>query len=202
MTMAPEAFGRRLRLARERTGIPLEAIAESTKISRSLLADLERGNVSKWPLGIYRRAFIREYAATIGLPPDEIVSEFVELFPEEGTPSNPGPARRHGELRLTLAVDPNQATIGTLLRLAVAIVELTAVLGLGWLLARFVGASFLTVSGTVALIYYPLSAVYFARVPAYGWPSSLLASSGGPSLRELIHALFNRARAQSDEHVA
>ena len=200
--MSPQAFGRRLRLARERLGIPLETIAESTKIKRSSLADLERGDVSKWPLGIYRRAFIREYAATIGLPADEIVSEFVELFPEDGTPPNTGPARRHGELRLTLAADPNQATISTLLRIVVAIAELSVVLGLAWLLKPLVGASFWTVSGAIALVYYPLAAVCFTRVPAFRVPSTLLASSTGPSLRELIHALLNRARAQSDEHVA
>jgi transcriptional regulator with XRE-family HTH domain len=200
--MSPQAFGRRLRLARERLGIPLETIAESTKIKRSLLVDLERGDVSKWPLGIYRRAFIREYAATIGLPADEIVSESIELFPEEGGPTNAGPVRRHGELRLTLAADPNQAALGTLWRLAVAMVELSAVLGLGWVLTPFVGAGFWTVSGAIALVYYPLAAVCVTRVPAFRLSSALLASSGGPSLRELIHAVLNRARAHSDEHVA
>ncbi len=68
MNTALQSFGQRLRLARERLGIPIETIAESTKIKRSLFADLERGDLSKWPSGIYRRAFVREYAAMIGLP--------------------------------------------------------------------------------------------------------------------------------------
>ena len=49
MNTASLSFGRRLRLSRERLGISLEAIAASTKINRSLLADLERDDVSKWP---------------------------------------------------------------------------------------------------------------------------------------------------------
>ena len=40
MNTASLSFGRRLRSGRERLGISLEAIAASTKISRSLLADL------------------------------------------------------------------------------------------------------------------------------------------------------------------
>ena len=88
MNTASLSFGWRLRLSRERLGISLEAIAASTKINKSLLADLERDDVSKWPGGIYRRAFVREYAAAIGLPAEEVVAEFNELFPEEGTPAD------------------------------------------------------------------------------------------------------------------
>src|SRR5580765_8374435 len=47
-------FGRRLRDQRERHGVTLETIAANTKISASLLAGLERGDVSAWPSGIFR----------------------------------------------------------------------------------------------------------------------------------------------------
>ena len=198
MTISPQAFGRRLQLARERLGIPIEAIAESTKIKRSLLTDLERGDVSKWPLGIYRRAFVREYAATIGLPADEIVSEFVELFPEEGAPPTARAAHtpRARELRLTMASNPNQAAIGALGRLVVAIIELSVVLVLGWVVARFSGWGFWSVSGAIALVYYPLAAVCTTRVLAFGLPA-LFISSSGPSLRELIQLALHRTPVQS-----
>ena len=200
MTISPQAFGQRLRLARERLGISLQTIADSTKISRSLLAELERGDVSKWPLGIYRRAFIREYAAMIGLPPDEIVSEFVELFPDEPKPAA-GPKRRHADLRLGLAADPNQVLLATLKRAAVAIVELSIVLGIGWLLARLTGAGLWTVSGVVALIYYPLAAVVTTR--AFAFRSRALKPNGEVlSLRELVHLALHRTPAQSDERGA
>ena len=91
MSAAGHAFGRRLRDARERKGIALAAVAESTKIKMSLLAGLERGDVSHWPNAIFRRAFVREYAAAIGLPPATVLAEFLKLFPEEG--AAPGGAK-------------------------------------------------------------------------------------------------------------
>ena len=77
-------FGPRLRQERERRQISLTSIAENTKISRSLLEALERDDVSRWPHGIFRRAFVRSYAEAIGLTPDDVVREFAERFPEAG----------------------------------------------------------------------------------------------------------------------
>ena len=74
-----ESFGARLRQQRERQGIALSTIAEQTKIKLSLLESLERDDVSHWPSGIFRRAFIRAYAHAIGLDPDVVVREFLEV---------------------------------------------------------------------------------------------------------------------------
>jgi transcriptional regulator with XRE-family HTH domain len=78
----PESFGARLRQHREEQAIPLITIAEQTKIKFSLLEALERDDVSHWPSGIFRRAFIRAYAHAIGLDPDVVVREFLEVHPE------------------------------------------------------------------------------------------------------------------------
>jgi hypothetical protein len=75
----PESFGARLRQQRERQQVALTTIAEQTKIKLSLLEALERDDVSHWPAGIFRRAFIRAYAHAIGLEPDVVVREFLEL---------------------------------------------------------------------------------------------------------------------------
>jgi transcriptional regulator with XRE-family HTH domain len=77
-----EAFGTRLRQQRERRHITLEAIAVQTKIKVSHLEGLERGDLSDWPSGIFRRAFVRAYAAAIGLDPDAIVRECAEVHPD------------------------------------------------------------------------------------------------------------------------
>jgi transcriptional regulator with XRE-family HTH domain len=77
-----ESFGARLRQQRERQEIALDTIAEQTKIKQSLLDALERDDVSHWPSGIFRRAFIRAYAHAIGLNPDAIVREFLEVHPD------------------------------------------------------------------------------------------------------------------------
>src|SRR5688500_6249901 len=83
-------FGARLRLQRERQQITLAAIADQTKIKASLLERLEHDDVSQWPKGIFRRAYIRAYAQAIGLEPDAVAREYLELYPdpaEEVTPA-------------------------------------------------------------------------------------------------------------------
>jgi len=77
-----ESFGVRLRQQRERQEVALATIAEQTKIKLSLLQELERDDISHWPTGIFRRAFVRCYAAAIGLDPEVAVREFLEQFPE------------------------------------------------------------------------------------------------------------------------
>ena len=78
----PDSFGARLRERREQQQVALTTIAEQTKIKVSLLEALERDDVSHWPSGIFRRAFIRAYAHAIGLEPDVIVREFLEIYPD------------------------------------------------------------------------------------------------------------------------
>jgi len=77
-----ESFGARMRRRREEQQIALATIAERTKIKQSLLEALERDDLSHWPTGIFRRAFIRAYAHAVGLDPDVVVKEFFEMFPE------------------------------------------------------------------------------------------------------------------------
>src|SRR3982074_1039907 len=108
-------FGNRLRLERERRRITLASIAANTKIGLPLLQGLERGDVSRWPSGIFRRSFIRAYAEAVGLDADAIAREFLEHFRDPAEPPRPvsadsAPAqaqRASGEtgLRLTLAED-------------------------------------------------------------------------------------------------
>jgi transcriptional regulator with XRE-family HTH domain len=75
-------FGTRLRLQRERQHVTLTAIADETKISVALLEALERDNVSRWPAGVFRRAYIRAYAQAVGLEPDTVLREFLALYPD------------------------------------------------------------------------------------------------------------------------
>jgi transcriptional regulator with XRE-family HTH domain len=113
-----DSFGARLRAARERSQVGLDAIAHRTKINKALFEALERDDASRWPTGIFRRAFIRAYAEAIGIDPEPIVAEFLTRFPDpsgEARPSTPharrSPAWREqpaegAALRLTLADDP------------------------------------------------------------------------------------------------
>ena len=42
---------------------------------------LENNDFSKWPGGLFARAFIRDYARVVGLDPDELVDDFCRLYP-------------------------------------------------------------------------------------------------------------------------
>jgi transcriptional regulator with XRE-family HTH domain len=118
-------LGTRLRLERERRGITLASIADHTKIRTDLLQGLERNDVSRWPAGIFRRAFIRAYAEAVGLDADVITREFFCTFRDSAEPppvdtpiSRPAEATKtHGDpaLRLTFAdMDAAGATPGAL----------------------------------------------------------------------------------------
>ncbi len=81
-------------------------IAETSKISMSLFQDLERDDASRWPSGIFRRAFIRAYAQAVGLDADATAKEFLELYPDPGDPdpaAGAAAAAASSPLRLTLA---------------------------------------------------------------------------------------------------
>jgi hypothetical protein len=78
----PDSFGARLRRRREERQIDLIAIAEQTKIKLALLEALERDDVSHWPSGIFRRSYIRTYAAIVGLDPDAVLREFLDVHPD------------------------------------------------------------------------------------------------------------------------
>ncbi len=97
------SFGARLRRERERRRVSIASIAESTKILGALLEGLENDDVSRWPIGFYRRAFIRAYATSIGLDPEPVVREFMERFPEPEE-TLPAPAASTGPRRTRLRV--------------------------------------------------------------------------------------------------
>ena len=101
------SFGARLKQERERRKISIAAIADSTKILGALLEGLENDDVSRWPIGFYRRAFLRSYAQAIGLDPDATWREFAERFPEPEdssvVPFAAAPRSSRARLRLTLA---------------------------------------------------------------------------------------------------
>ena len=76
-----DTFGPRLRAERERRGISSETIASVTKVGGDLWEGLDRNDFSRWPSGIFARAFVRYYARAIALDADEVVDEFCRLFP-------------------------------------------------------------------------------------------------------------------------
>ncbi len=149
------AFGERLRRQREKQRVTLDQIAATTKVGASLFAGLEKGDCGRWPGGMYNRAFIRAYAAAIGLDPDDTAAEFAEYYsvPVETplaigtTPAAKIPATPFA-LRLKLDVDPEELRRRALRR---AIIAAGDVLVIG-LLATLIAF-------TARLPYWPVLAV-------------------------------------------
>jgi cytoskeleton protein RodZ len=85
MPDASHDFGGHLKQAREQRGVSLRTIADRTKISVLALEALERNDVSRLPGGIFTRAFVRAYAAEVGLDPEDTVRRFLARFPDQTT---------------------------------------------------------------------------------------------------------------------
>jgi transcriptional regulator with XRE-family HTH domain len=77
-----EAFGPNLRRVRIQRGVSLQQIATETNVSDVLWAAMEKNDFSRWPNGIFARAYIRDYAKIIGVDPDTTVDEFCRWFPQ------------------------------------------------------------------------------------------------------------------------
>jgi transcriptional regulator with XRE-family HTH domain len=178
------AFGARLRTQRERQGISLAAIADSTKIKLSLLDELERGDVTHWPRGLFRRAYLRDYAAAIGAPAEPLVAEFVRLFPEEGLPTDETAAITAPEpMRLTFPEERERVSQRALSSVADSAAELTGVLVAGVAVSFAFSTTILTACGAVALAYYPLATAVTGRTLSTSrlkWLVGRLRSSAAP----------------------
>jgi hypothetical protein len=82
-TDSRQEFCLALKAARERKGISLDEIEKATKIPAYMFAALERCDLRRWPNGLFRRSFFRDYVKMIGVPVTEACAAFVQLFVDE-----------------------------------------------------------------------------------------------------------------------
>ncbi|SNZ09787.1 protein RodZ, contains Xre-like HTH and DUF4115 domains [Terribacillus aidingensis] len=68
-------IGAKLREARESKGMTLEDVQQRTKIQKRYLKAIEENNHSVMPGDFYTRAFIKEFAQTVGVNPDEVLQQ-------------------------------------------------------------------------------------------------------------------------------
>ena len=179
-----DEFCRAVKAARERKGVTLAQIALSTKIPAFMFEGLERNDLRRWPKGLFRRSFFRDYARVIGLP-DDACAAFVRLFPDVQTavlaeiapashpvptPSSslPAPhARPTGEVRLMLDEAWHgaraRAPLGS--RLLIATIDGAAVL-LASTTAWAAGLGFASSLAVLAFSYFFMAMVIIGESPA------------------------------------
>jgi hypothetical protein len=166
-----EDFCLALKAARERSGISLARIAEATKIPAYLFEGLEHNDLHRWPKGLFRRSFFRDYARVIGLPVTEAAAEFVRLFPDDecaGLPNAAPPAKevtQSNDVRLVLDAGWHGPQASILSRLLAAVLDAGAV-SLAAFLAWLVGLDWRAAAAIVALAYFSVATVLLAESPA------------------------------------
>ncbi|WP_163971285.1 helix-turn-helix domain-containing protein [Oceanobacillus halotolerans] len=82
-------IGSRLKEAREQKNISLEELQEKTKIQKRYLQAVEQGDYHILPGTFYARAFIKEYAAAVGLNGDDLLEEFKDELPQTKSEETP-----------------------------------------------------------------------------------------------------------------
>jgi cytoskeleton protein RodZ len=175
--MAPEqripgGVGSKLREARERRGISIRQIADTTKISTAFLEALERNDIKRLPGGIFSRSFVRTYAVEVGLPPEEIIQEFVAQFPNDPVSAGRPAAEQH---------DDNE-NVESDRRLAAAVLKLVAI----------------SLPIAAIVLYFGLSGRRAAPKPPA--PAAYGADPGGMSATSGTSAAGGPADARPDDH--
>jgi len=198
-----DTFGPRLRSERERRGISIETIVTVTKVGADLWLGLERNDFSKWPSGIFARAFVRDYAKAVGLDADEIVDEFCRLFPQgdrraariikaqaemighsPGAIEDPSLVPRGGDRRAVNHERKSHARARRLRmapRTVAAAIDIACTASLAALGPTFAGAGFWASTGIAAIVYYSLSTIL---------SGASLGSHAVDFLRQRMPALF------------
>lgn len=180
-----DTFGPRLRAERERRGISLDTIAAVTKVGEDLWEGLERNDFSRWPSGIFARAFVRDYATAIGLDADDVIDEFCRLFPigdrraervirAQGqlighqVSIDPTSVPPTGERRAAARAVQEQARarrIRLAPRAVAASLDTAGALLLATGVSVLFGIGFWTTAGAVGLAYYGVSTIALGNTP-------------------------------------
>lgn len=76
----------RLHRARIDRGIDLSDLATRTRLSPHVLKKIDEGRFADLPAGVYARAYVRAFAAAVGLEPSEAVQELGDVLPPAENP--------------------------------------------------------------------------------------------------------------------
>jgi len=181
-----DTFGPSLRRARLKRGVSLQSIAQNTKIGQDLLEGLEQNDFSRWPHGIFARAYVRSYALEIGADADATVSDFCKWFPngdrrvdrlvkgqasiighksswtDDLSASGVDTDRR---LNSTGGPQPNPLSTPSRKRLVASITDSLIVIAVGVVVSAVAPISLMTSLAACAVLYYGATLATMGRTP-------------------------------------
>src|SRR5215510_7571668 len=170
-----DTFGPSLRRQRLKRGVSLQSIARNTKINQDLLEGLEQNDFSRWPHGIFARAYVRAYALEIGADGDAVVNDFCKWFPNgdrrvdrlvKGQASIIGHKSSWSDdlaasgvsndrrLNSTAGPQPNPLTMPARKRLVASIADSLIVIAVGMGVSAITHISVMTTLAAFAVLYY------------------------------------------------
>ncbi len=213
-----ERFGPNLRRIREQRGISLEHLADRTNVDVELWQAMERNDFSRWPSGIFARAFIREYARAIGVDAEITVDEFCRYFPQgdrrrgeiiraeaellglppewtdDLTPANRERRRAAREAAAHPEAVAREAWLTRRSRLVAASVDLALSAGGGALLARATGTPAWPAVGATTLVYHATGIIFFGATAGSALVSAWLRHQAASEARRVPPMTLPRLR--------
>ena len=191
-----EAFGPNLRRIRVQRGISLEQIAAATKVSHDLWSGLERNDFSRWPTGIYARAYVRAYALQLGVDAETAVDDFCRFFAQgdrrvarvvreqaalighQSTWKDELTTTVKRDRRATIEPDEPPPVLGFTRtgRILASIVDTTAVLGTAAAVATLLPVGWAGSLAFIALCYHAISMVALGCTPSVWLLDTYLAN--------------------------
>ncbi|MTV82994.1 helix-turn-helix domain-containing protein [Secundilactobacillus folii] len=130
MSENTKSIGETLRDARIAKGYTLDDLQQTTKIQKRYLIAIEDGNFSDLPGDFYVRAFIKQYAETVGLDGNDLLEEYSDQLPSTKTQeyvdrvNEDNPSTRSAQRK----VDDRTARIRRQVPIVAAVVVVVAVL--------------------------------------------------------------------------
>jgi hypothetical protein len=189
---SPQAFCLALKTARERRGITIAEIAAATKVCPSHFVALERGDVRRWPKGLFRRAFFRGYVEMIGLPVAETMDEFARLFPDDqAATASPRPVPAASTLRLSFDISWHGPKVPIRSRILTAMIDAGAVIVLAAAVMWLTGMDAATITAAVAMSYFTMATVMLGDSPmawAIRWRRARVSVQPAPDVTAPVPA--------------
>lgn len=128
-------IGQRLRDARVKKGLSLEDVAEQTRIRQRYLLAMEEGDFGSIPGIVYVKGFLKQYAQTVGLNPQEMLDQFQRYAGE----NSPELANTKQELKPLKPVAPATKTRKVnVKKIVITTVVLVLMVALAYNVARFI----------------------------------------------------------------